>query len=361
MTNKQTILFLVPYPHDEAPSQRFRFEQYFSRLSASGYTYRVQSFLSRKAWTTLYSKGRVPTKMLALLIGYLMRLWALCLAPFADYIFIHREATPVGPPVCEWIIAKVFRKKIIYDFDDAIWLTDKNNEGSLQRFIRFRSKVKLICKWSYKVSCGNDYLCRFSRQVNKNVVLNPTTIDTERLHNPDLLKKEIQHPLTIGWTGSHSTIKYLKAIEDVLFALEQRYPALQTVIIADKKPDLKLNRLVFIPWNKNTEAEDLSRIDIGIMPLPDDEWTKGKCGFKALQYMAMEIPSVVSPVGVNTEIVEDGVNGFYASTQTEWISALEKLINHTELRRSAGKNGRTKVVNHYSVHSNSSLFLSLFS
>ena len=361
MTNKQTILFLVPYPHDEAPSKRFRFEQYLHLLASHGYTYRVQSFLSLKTWTIRYTNGKTHAKMLALFIGYLKRIGVLFFVPFADYIFIHREATPAGPPIVEWIIAFVFRKKIIYDFDDAIWLTDKSNESALQRFIRFRSKVIRICKWSYKVSCGNEYLRNYANRVNENAVLNPTTIDTERLHNPDLFTKESQHPITLGWTGSHSTIKYLKEIEDVLYALEQRYPTLHFVMIADKKPELKLNHLTFIPWNKSTEANDLGTIDIGIMPLPDNEWTNGKCGFKALQYMAMEIPSVVSPVGVNTKIVEDGVTGFYASTHAEWISVLERLINNAELRNRVGKNGRTNVVNHYSVRSNASLFLSLFS
>lgn len=361
MKNKQTILFLVPYPFDEAPSQRFRFEQYLNQSTAHGYSYRTQSFLSYQAWSALYSKGKVIAKFFALAFGFLKRISVLFLLPGTDYVFIHREAAPVGPPVFEWIIAKVFRKKIIYDFDDAIWLTDKKNENILERFIRFRSKVGLICKWSYKVSCGNEYLCNYARQFNSNVVLNPTTIDTENLHNPALFKKETTTQLTIGWTGSHSTLKYLKEIESVLQQLEQKHSALQTVIIADKKPDLKLDRLVFVPWNKNSEAEDLRKIDIGIMPLPDDEWTKGKCGFKALQYMALEIPSVVSPVGVNTKIIEPGVNGFYATTQSEWISALESLIANPALRNSIGKSSRKKIVDHYSVLSNSSTFFSLFS
>jgi glycosyltransferase involved in cell wall biosynthesis len=361
MKNKQSILFLVPYPFDEAPSQRFRFEQYLDQLSTQGYSYRTQSFLSYKAWTTLYGKGKIAAKTFALVLGFLKRLRAMFLLPSFDYIFIHREAAPVGPPIFEWIIANVFRKKIIYDFDDAIWLTDKKNESALERFIRFRSKVGLICTWSYKVSCGNEYLCTYARQFNKNVVLNPTTIDTERLHYPESLQSETSHQIHIGWTGSHSTLKYLKEIEDVIAELEQQHQTLHTIIIADRKPDLKIDRLVFIPWSKDTEVNDLRRIDIGIMPLPDDEWTKGKCGFKALQYMALEIPSVVSPVGVNTQIIEPAVNGFYATTKAEWISALEMLITNVALRNTIGKNSRKKIMDHYSVRSNSAVFLSLFS
>ncbi len=355
------VLFIVPYPLREAPSQRFRFEQYFGALSKKGIKHDAQVFLSKRDWAQLYKPGKHGLKILMLLKGFLKRSLLLFKIPFYNFVLIHREATPVGPPVFEWLIAKVFRKKIIYDFDDAIWLTDKKNENALERFIRFRSRVGLICKWSYKVSCGNEYLYNYAKQFNKNVVLNPTTIDTEFLHNPEKFKKEISDKITIGWTGSHSTLKYLKEIEHAIATLEQKYPALQTLVIADKKPDLALQRLVFIPWNKETEAEDLAKIDIGIMPLPNDEWTKGKCGFKALQYMAMEIPCVVSPVGVNTKIIEHGVEGYFAASNQEWVTTLDLLINDPGLRKTMGKNGRKKIIDAYSVRSNTPVFLGLFS
>ncbi|MBX2967385.1 MAG: glycosyltransferase family 4 protein [Cyclobacteriaceae bacterium] len=355
------VLFLIPYPLDNAPSQRFRFEQYFGMLADNETKHNTQVFLSQRDWTQLYQPGKNGLKIWMLLKGFLKRSLLLFKIPFYDFIFIHREAAPVGPPVFEWLIAKVFRKKIIYDFDDAIWLTDKKNENALERFIRFRSKVGLICNWSYKVSCGNEYLCNYTKQFTKNVVLNPTTIDTEFLHNPEKFHKKPSDKITIGWTGSHSTLKYLKQIELVLSDLEQKYPQLQFLVIADKAPDLNLQRLVFIPWSKETEAGDLAQIDIGIMPLPDDDWSKGKCGFKALQYMAMEIPCVVSPVGVNTKIIEHGVNGYHATTAEEWIQYLEALIHDAALRKKMGEEGRKKVIDQYSVLSNTSTFLSLFS
>src|SRR5690606_4454603 len=172
--------------------------------------------------------------------------------------------------------------------------------------------------------------------------------------------KENTGKITIGWTGSHSTLKYLKEIEPVLQYLETKYPHVQILIIADKKPDLQLQNLEFIKWNKETEAEDLSKIDIGIMPLPDDEWSKGKCGFKALQYMAMEIPCVISPVGVNAQIIDHGINGFLAESDQAWITHLEHLINNQSARVLLGKAGRKKIIENYSVLSNTANFLSLF-
>jgi glycosyltransferase involved in cell wall biosynthesis len=352
------ILFLVPYPLKESPSQRFRFEQYFEILTKANHTFQVQSFLSKTGWRVLYRPGHFLTKASAIFFGFFKRFLILFRLPFFDYVFIHREGAPVGPPVIEWLIAKVFRKKIIYDFDDAIWLTDKVNEGAFEKIIRWRSKVVSIIRWSYKVSCGNDYLCSYARKFNQHIVLNPTTIDTVGLHIPPDKKKHTDH-IVIGWTGSHSTLKYLKEVEQVLSYLEKKYPNLQTLVIADRKPELALQSLIFLPWTKETEASDLSKADIGIMPIPDDEWAKGKCGFKALQYMALEIPVVASAVGVNTKIITRDV-GFLGSTSAEWTIALEKLIADSSLRLAMGKKGRQKIIEHFSVASNKNNFLQLF-
>lgn len=356
------ILFLIPYPCQEAPSQRFRFEQYFQLLSKNGHSFEIQSFIAAKNWKVFYSEGRIFQKGLLLLTGFLRRIGALFLLGRFDFIFIHREVTPIGPPVFEWIIAKIFRKKIIYDFDDSIWLTDKTNEPWLEKLLRWRSKVGGICKWSYKISSGNSYLSTYARGFNENVVINPTTIDTESLHDGEskLFSSKDNKNIIIGWTGSHSTLKYLFLIEPVLQKIEKTYNQIRFLVIADRKPKLSLQRLDFLLWNKENEAENLLLMDIGIMPLPDDEWAKGKCGFKALQYMSMEIPCVVSPVGVNTTIVEHGVTGFLAKTEKEWLASLTALIEDNLLRKRLGHAGRKKVVDHYSVTSNQRNFLSLF-
>ncbi len=355
------ILFLVPYPLEQAPSQRFRFEQYFSILKHNGFTYSVQSFLSTDNWQLFFKPGNPINKAWALLSGFVSRLGCIATAKEYEFIFIHREVAPIGPPVFEWVLAKILKKKIIYDFDDAIWLTDRSREPALMRILKWRSKVKYICKWSFKVSCGNDYLCDFARNYNERVVLNRTTIDTQHRHNPDLFQSaNIREKITIGWTGSHSTLKYLEEVEPVLQKIEREFPVIQVLVIADQKPDLNLRFPLFIPWNEKTEIEDLLKFDIGIMPLPDHEWAKGKCGFKALQYMALRIPAVVSPVGVNVIIIDDGENGFLCSTLDEWEQSLTTLIRDTVLRKKMGESGRRKVINHYSVLSNSSNFLSLF-
>lgn len=353
------ILFLTPYPLDLAPSQRFRFEQYFRYLDAQRFSYQVQSFLGESDYATIYGQRKIFRNARMLLVGLLKRIWILRRIPSFDFVFIHRETMPLGPPIFEWLIAKVFQKKIIYDFDDAIWLTDRKQESILLRTVRWRSKVSQICRWSYKVSCGNAYLADHARRFATNVVVNPTTIDTERIHRIKRGNKSLNE-LIIGWTGTHSTLKYLNEIEAVLSQLENKFPHVVVEVIANIPPTLNIPRIRFREWSKETEIEDLTRFDIGIMPLPDDEWTKGKCGFKALQYMSLEIPTVASPVGVNNQIIQSGVTGFLCGTAEEWVQAIESLIQNPAYARQIGKESYKAVVERYSVLSNVSTFLSLF-
>jgi glycosyltransferase involved in cell wall biosynthesis len=308
-----------------------------------------------QAYKFLFSQGHLFQKFLILLTGYTRRVLQLFAVNHYDFVFIHREAAPIGPPVFEWVIAKILKKKIIYDFDDAIWLTDRRDEGWIIRTIRWRSKVAKVCSMSYKVSCGNRYLCDFARSFNTRVVLNPTTIES-------FVSEKItgESRITIGWTGSHSTLKYLAELEPVLLQIEHEFDNVDFLIIADRKSNLKLSRLTFLPWSWETEVADLQRIDIGVMPLPDDEWTRGKCGFKILQYMALSIPAIASPVGVNSEIIKHQENGFLCNSGQDWYDALVLLIKNVQLRDLIGKKGHDFVYKNFSTLSNLENFSSLF-
>ena len=357
------ILFLVPYPINEAPSQRFRFEQYLPILLEEGHSFTLESFLTSNNLHSFYQPGKIIIKIIGLVRGFYGRFKILFRATRYDFIFIHREAAPFGPPVIEWVIAKILKMKIIYDFDDAIWLTDRKNESFLMQTIKWRNKVASICKWSYKISCGNEYLCNYAKKFNNNVFHNPTTIDTLNLHNPALYEQIIasknNNHLIIGWTGSHSTIKYLHEIEPVLLNLENKFSQLEFWVVADKIPQLKLKRLRFKSWSKETEIIDLAQFDIGIMPLPDDEWAKGKCGFKILQYMALQLPSIASPVGVNAEIIQSGTNGYLCYSLKDWENQLIELIQNKTLRNAIGLEARKSVVEKYSIASNTNNFKEL--
>jgi glycosyltransferase involved in cell wall biosynthesis len=349
------ILFIVPYPIGSAPSQRFRFEQYFDILKKKNYVIRVSSFWSSSAWEVLYQEGQ-SLKKAGFLASCLLRR---CLLIFSiskyNFIFLHREALPIGPPFLEYIIARIFNKKIIYDFDDAIWLPNTSQQNSIAAKLKWHNKVKHICQWSWKVSCGNDFLAHFARRYNQQVVVNPTTVDTN-YHVPRAHEKP---KITIGWTGTHSTSKYLKPLAKTFNSLLQKFD-FELLIISNQQPDWNFDQYRFEEWTLSREIELLNTIDIGIMPLEDTIWEQGKCGFKALQYMALEIPAVASDVGANRQIIDHGKNGFLCKNESDWIHYLSELIASKTLRRKIGLEARLKVERHYSVNSNTRLFLGLF-
>lgn len=357
--NRKCITFLVPYPLGIAPGQRFRFEQYFDLLREHDFDVLVFPFLNERTNRILYKQDHLLQKIWGLTTSIVRRLLLLPKLVRMDFVFVYREIVLGGPPLLEWVISHLLRKKIIYDFDDAIWLTDNENESGLLKRFRNRGKVASICRWSYRISCGNSYLAEYAAYYNKFVVVNPTTIDMRVAAISAGLRKS-SNEIVIGWTGSHTTLKYLKMIEPSLMLLEKALPQVRFLFIADETPLLQLQRVTFKKWSRRSEIADLKEIDIGLMPLPDDEWTRGKCGFKALQYMALEIPPVISDVGANKEILTNGREGYLIASDTEWFEKIERLVVDANLRKRMGTLAKERVVRYYSVESNSSNFLNLF-
>jgi glycosyltransferase involved in cell wall biosynthesis len=355
---KKEILFIVQYPENVSPAQRFRFELYKGFLENNGFKITTLPFIDDYGYAVIFKTGFFIRKSLAVLKGFFNRFILLFQAQKYSYIFLQSGATPIGPPVFEWVLIKMLRKKIIYDIDGAIWMEKFSEKNRLPQILRNVNKVPLICKWSYKISCGNEFLCNYAGKYNSIVVYNPTCVDTEKIHNI-LTHHDVQR-LTIGWTGSFSTLKYLNMLEPVLNKLQEKYD-FDIKIICNQQPNLNLKNLKYVEWSPENEVAELSKCQIGVMPLTNDEWSEGKCGFKLIQYLALEIPAVASPVGVNKKIVEQNVNGFLCNTETEWYVSIEKLILDVELRKNMGREGRKKIIREYSLLSNQQNFLSLFS
>lgn len=351
------ILFVVPYPLETAASQRFRFEHYLPLIREKGYQYRVASFIDKPTWVILYKSGNSFKKVIGIIKGFLKRFLLLFSVPGYDVVFIHREATPLGPAWFEWIVAKGFRKKTIYDFDDAIWIPAVSKNNSHIKWLRNFGKVKHICHWVSVVVTGNDFLAAYAARYNRAVTVIPTVVDTEKVHC--ILKKQDTNPVRVGWTGTFSTLFYLEEIIPVLQKIQELKPV-PFVVIADKDPILPLKYYEYIKWDRENEREQLLMLNIGLMPLEDTELAKGKCGFKAIQYMALGIPAIVADVGVNTEIVDHGKNGFVCHTVRDWETFILKLIEDASLRETMGRNARDKISRLYSVKGTVEKFLTLF-
>lgn len=354
---KNKILFITPYPFDTAPSQRFRFEQYIATLEKNDYQIYQASFLDLKGWNTVYKEGSAFKKIVAFFRSF-MRRWALMFRlKKYDFIFIHREASMIGPPIFEWIIAKVLRRKYIYDFDDAIWLPNYSESNARFHRLKRYQKIRNIIKWADVVVAGNDYLKNYAEQFNVNTTIIPTTIDTENVHNLD--GNPDNNPIIIGWTGTHTTVNYIVPLLPVLDRIFEKQP-FELLIISNQPPNFKRTYLRFLKWRKESEISDLSTINIGIMPMEDNEWTKGKCGFKGLQYMSLKIPAVLSPVGVNTSIIIHGDNGFLCKTPDDWEKTLLNLISDAALREKIGTHGKLTIENHYSTKHFANEYINLF-
>lgn len=351
---KSRIVIFAPYPKGTAPSQRFRFEQYLPLLEKNGYEIVYESFLTEKTWHLLYQEGAYLKKTFGVLGSFFRRWKSIFKLRKNDIIFIHREMAHIGPPIFEWMLAKVLKRKYIYDFDDAIWLPNYSESNAKVHRLKAYWKVKYCIKWAHHLSVGNDYLAEYARPFNSNITIVPTTIDLENHHN---LTSDYEHnPVVIGWTGTQTTLRYLDDIVPVLAELEKEYDFVFRVI-SNEKPDFDLKSLEFVPWNKATEIKDLAAVQIGLMPLVEDQWSNGKCGFKALQYMALGIPSILSPVGVNTKIVKEGENGYLCASREEWKARLIELITNPKQRRAIGQAGRKTVEEHYSVKANYGKYL----
>ena len=353
---KPSVIFIVPYPFGRVASQRFRFEQYWDKLSEV-YQIEFQSFLSEESFGILYERGRLLRKAFAVLIGFCRRLLLLTRVYKYDFIFIHREASPIGPPIFEWMIRYVFRKKCVYDFDDAIWLPNTSSENRLVSIFKCHWKVKWICKWAWKVTCGNDFLREFAADYNTNAIYLPTTLDLDKQVLSS--KAKGKDALVIGWTGTHSTLKYLQLLLPVLEELQKKLH-FEFVVIADKDPQLPLANYRFIRWAKSSEWEDLAQIDIGLMPLENTIWEEGKCGFKALQYMSLGIPALASPTGANNRIIDDGIDGFICNNETNWKQCIQELVANQELYTRVSEKGREKIEKGYSKKAWQETYQALF-
>jgi glycosyltransferase involved in cell wall biosynthesis len=236
---------------------------------------------------------------------------------------------------------------MIFDFDDAVFVSYKSPSNGYLSYLKFPGKTATICRLSAHIMAGNPYLAEYARQYNpQNVTVIPTTIDTDKYHY--LENKPTNDIPVIGWSGSHSTVQHLDTLRETLQDLAKQARFRLRVI---GTPNYKIEGVDVeaMPWRSETETKDLEPIDIGVMPLPDDQWSKGKCGLKALQYMALGVPTMCSPVGVNSDIIQDGANGFLASTKEEWVEKLKRLIDSAELRRALGSAGRRTVEEKYSA------------
>ena len=338
------VTFLVSAPPDRSPGQRFRFEQWLALLPEGAVESRVLGLFGESAYRRLYEPGGTLRKAVQCAAALGRRVLQVVEAQRADVVYLYREAFVFGPALLEPLLEH--RVPVVFDFDDAIYLLDTSQANArVGRLLKDPGKVGRIIAGAAVTTVGNEHLAAYARGFSDRVRVIPTTLDVERYrpqpHPPGELVR-------VGWSGSPTTSKYLRGIERPLRRMLAELPV-ELVVSGD--PAFRLDgaeRVRVVPWSPQTEIAQVGAFDIGLMPLPDDEWTRGKCGFKALLYMALGVAPVVSPVGVNTSIVTDGHNGLWAADEQEWFDAVATLVGDEQLRRRLGAAGRETVVERYS-------------
>lgn len=340
------VLVLMPYLEDSVPGQRFRIEQWARVLRLVGVRCHFVPFESRSLKQVLHVPGHHAEKARELLRCICRRAKVLTtIGKTWDVIFLYRELLPVGPPVFERMLA---RKgiPIVYDFDDSIFLPDVSEANRRFKWLRWSQKTGTICRLSAHVIVGNQYLKDYALKHTARVTVVPTTIDTDSYTPKD--DAQIRGCPVIGWSGSLTTLKHLRSFGPALGTVRKSLNY-RLKVLGSHDFSLGGVEVESLPWNAQSEISDLKSFDVGIMPLPDDAWSRGKCGLKALQYMAVGVPTVASPVGVNSEIIEDGKNGFLASSEQEWAEKLSLLASDEDLRWKFAKEGRRTVEEWYSA------------
>ncbi len=348
------VLFLVPYS-TEGASNRYRVEQYLPYLKREGVEYSIRSFWGSYAYKALYKHGRYFQKTFFFILGTISRIFDILGIFRYDIVFIHREAYPIGGDLFEAVIS-ILKKPIIFDFDDAIFLPASSRPNNFIERFKNPNKVSSIIKRSQNVITGNSFLANFALRYNPSVVIIPTPIDTDKYYP---VARSPSGKIVIGWIGSATTLDFLNPMRNIFSRLSKQFTGIRFKVVGGEFSINGLSGVISKPWTLEEEIEDLRTFDIGIMPMPDNDWTNGKCGFKAILYMSMGIPCVCSPVGMNKEIITDGFNGFLANSEEEWIEKLSRLINDPELRKSLGRAGRKTVEEKYSLKVNAPKYLAV--
>ena len=340
------VLFLTKYPHAGA-SSRYRVLQYLPYLDAAGIDYRVQPFMSPTMYALVNQPGRRLHKTLLAAGALVRRVAQLWRCGRYDLIFLQRECLPLGPPLMERLFRR-WRIPTIFDYDDALFIVKRSTHNTFVDSFKNGGRVREIFRLVDCVLAGNDWL--------RDRAVDAGAATARTLHVAEDLSRYTRRPahregpaLTLGWLGSPSTEKYLELIREPLRLLCRRHPQLRLVVVgggafADAQIPIEHRR-----WDYAREIDDLHMFDVGLMPLPLEDWSLGKSGGKARTYMAAGVPAVCTGVGFNCELIRDGETGFLVREAADWERAIRRLINDAELRERIAIAARTEVERRYSL------------
>lgn len=337
-----------------AASTRQRILQYIPHLTQAGIDVEVHPLLGNSYVRSLVTGQSYPKAAIAR--AYLHRMRDLLSGDRWDAIWVYAELFPYLPATFEKIVFRRGRP-VVYEFDDAFFHQYDDSSSRLVR-LGLGGKLKPLLSRAHICICGNAYLRDYATRFNQNVIVIPTVVDADIFRPRGM---NVARPITIGWIGSPSNWPYVRPLLSVIEAVCRETGAIFSVVGAGLAANAdRFTQMQTRPWREECEVVDLQEMDIGIMPLPDEDWARGKSGYKLVQYMACGLPVIASPVGANRDIVVDGSSGILASSLDEWRLALEELVNDADLRRRIGAEGRRRAVQAYSLAAHAPRLVEVF-
>jgi glycosyltransferase involved in cell wall biosynthesis len=356
------VLGLCSYPIESAAT-RYRLAQFVAPLAARGIELDVSPFLDRRRFELLYRGKSLPEKLFSLAAPLFKRLGETLAVGRYDALLVQREAMFFGPAVFEWIYQKLGRLPLILDLDDATYISYVSpTYGRLGSALKFFGKTDRLIERADAVVCGNRFIAEYVEKKGRRAFVVPTVVDTDKFAP---LAKKHETPV-IGWIGTHSTFPSLASIFPVLRDLSEKYDfTLKIVGAGSDKIELENVKIENLPWKLEREVADFQSLDIGLYPLAtsssaNEEWLIGKSGFKAIQYLSVGIPFVMTPIGVCAEIGIEGETHFSALEQEAWRDGLEKLLRHPEMRSEMGANGRNYALRNYTLEQQTDKIAAVF-
>ncbi len=345
------MLVLCPFPQDVAAGQRLKYEQYFADWRAMGFDIEASSFMDDRMWRIAYARGHWAAKIFGVLRGHLRRIRDAARIDRYDVVYVFMWVTPFGTSLFErW--TRRFAKRLIFDVEDNVLIEQKlptaYNPNALIRLLKGPQKARYLIQTADHVITSSPFLNDFCLDLNKlgQCTYISASVDTDRFVPAN--KVEDGSVLTIGWTGTFSSKIFLDLLRGIFQELARRVPY-KLKVIGNFDYELEGVDLEVVRWTKEREVEDLQTFDIGVYPLPIDDWVLGKSGLKAIQYMAFGLPIVATEVGTTPLLITNDVNGLLVKTDDEWLSALERLLRDPELRKRLGQAARASAVAHYST------------
>jgi glycosyltransferase involved in cell wall biosynthesis len=339
------ILAFTVKPRESADT-RYRILQYQAIAERDGVRIDHRSLMGPRYFQWQIEHSHLLSRLLLYPVLLAVRLWqVLLLAPRYDAVWVSREMAPLGPPVFEQLLVWL-SKRVVLDVDDALHISDKKSSSLIPRLLRDRGKFGRMASSYSAVVCGNEYLADYYRSHGGRVAILPTVVEAARYARSE---RSPSSTVRIGWIGTPLNRHHVEFLHPALTALAQERPYELVLVGLNQPLDGNLPNVRYRKWKLAEELDYFSEFDIGIMPLLDSPFARGKCAFKLVQYMAAGIPVVASPVGANSEVVQPDRNGFLADTQDEWLIALRTLIDDPALRHRMGAAGREMVRSSFSV------------